>query len=203
MGKDMGKNVYSDNDKIYSELISDLKNLPKVKAPDNFEYNLMIKIQNEDFSEKKERSPSRLLYWILTPSSALAAAVLLFVFIVNPVNSLDENLLEANPQILSSINTESVLEHEDGYRTVVKQNDAIDRERIEYHFDKSRSVAVDNFIGSAPMKSSASGNYYNVGGTQSRRVSFGGFEYIGNLKQKDLIDLKAKRDSLINATRQK
>ena len=45
-------------DSKQSKLIEDLKSLPKIKAPENFEYNLMTRIQNQNFGDvKKERMP--------------------------------------------------------------------------------------------------------------------------------------------------
>ena len=42
---DTGK--FSKKDKKYEKTINLLKNLPRVNAPENFEFNLMTKIQNK------------------------------------------------------------------------------------------------------------------------------------------------------------
>ncbi|NMB83090.1 MAG: hypothetical protein GYA14_14855, partial [Ignavibacteria bacterium] len=47
----MGINIYNDEEKQFSKLIKDLKELPKVEAPDNFEFQLMTRIQNKNFGE--------------------------------------------------------------------------------------------------------------------------------------------------------
>jgi hypothetical protein len=49
----MGIKDQNNMDNGYEKLIKDLKKLPKVDAPDNFEYNLMTRIQNGQFETKK------------------------------------------------------------------------------------------------------------------------------------------------------
>ena len=44
----MGKNFYNLEETEFKETIDKLKSLPKVDAPDNFEYNLMVKINNKN-----------------------------------------------------------------------------------------------------------------------------------------------------------
>lgn len=65
----------------FSNLLSDLKNLPKIETPENFEYNLMTRIENGNFNPVEEERPKFNLFKFLAPSAAvLATAVLFFIF---------------------------------------------------------------------------------------------------------------------------
>ena len=87
-----------DDDKKYSDLIKNLNQLQEVKAPANFEADLMRKINSEKYIEKKEQSiwskffmPSRLI-----PSAGLAAAAIIVFFVVtlNPEEMEDPLMME-------------------------------------------------------------------------------------------------------------
>ncbi len=87
-----------DDDKKYSDLIKNLNQLQKVKAPANFEAELMRKINSEKYKEKKEQTiwskffmPSRLI-----PSAGLAAAAIIVFFVVtlNPEELEDPLMME-------------------------------------------------------------------------------------------------------------
>lgn len=75
----MGINIYNDNEKKLSETLNALKELPKVNAPDDFEFNLMIKITNGEFEPEAEEKRQSKLLWILTPAALVVTAVILFV----------------------------------------------------------------------------------------------------------------------------
>lgn len=75
----MGINIYNNNEEQFSETMKALKQLPKVNAPDDFEFNLMIKITNGELEpEEQEKRQSRLL-WILGPAAVVVTTVILFV----------------------------------------------------------------------------------------------------------------------------
>lgn len=76
-------NHYNDNESSSSKLIEELKKLPKIQAPDDFEFNLMTRIQNQNFGNVEESRPKFNLIKFLAPSAVVAAAVLLF-FIFYP-----------------------------------------------------------------------------------------------------------------------
>ena len=87
-----------DDDKKYNDVIKTLNQLQEVKAPANFEAELMRKINSERYREKKEQSiwskffiPSRLI-----PSAGLAAAAILVFFVVtlNPEELEDPLIME-------------------------------------------------------------------------------------------------------------
>ena len=76
-------NYYNEEDSNSSKLIEDLKKLPKVQAPDDFEFNLMTRIQNKNFGTVEDTRPKFNLIKFLAPSAIVATAVLLF-FIFYP-----------------------------------------------------------------------------------------------------------------------
>ena len=87
-----------DDDKKYNDLIRDLNQLQEVKAPANFESELMRKINSEKYEEKKVQTiwskfflPSRLI-----PSAGLAAAAIIVFFVVtlNPEELEDPLMME-------------------------------------------------------------------------------------------------------------
>jgi hypothetical protein len=94
-----------DDDKKYSDVIKTLNQLQEVKAPADFEAELMRKINSEKYTEKKEQSiwskffiPSRLI-----PSAGLAAAAIIVLFVVtlNPEEMEDPLVME--PRVRTDI----------------------------------------------------------------------------------------------------
>ncbi|MCK5456047.1 MAG: hypothetical protein KAI45_02905, partial [Melioribacteraceae bacterium] len=76
----MEKKNHIDNEKEFEKLQTLLKELPKIEAPDNFEYNLMTRIQNKNFDIKSEKKKS-IFFWVYTPTFALVASVILVFFV--------------------------------------------------------------------------------------------------------------------------
>ena len=94
-----------DDDKKYSDVIKTLKQLQKVKAPADFEAELMRKINSEKYKEKKEQSiwskffiPSRLI-----PSAGLAAAAIIVFFVVTLNPEELEDPLQMEPRVREDI----------------------------------------------------------------------------------------------------
>jgi hypothetical protein len=94
-----------DDDKKYSDLIKTLNQLQEVKAPANFEAELMRKINSDKFKEKKGQSiwskiflPSRLI-----PSAGLAAAAIIVFFVVTLNPEELEDPLQMEPRVREDI----------------------------------------------------------------------------------------------------
>ncbi len=90
------------DDEQYKHVINLLKGLPKVKAENNFEYNLKVKIQNKNFRlnyPEKEVFP----FWkILVPVGSFAAAAIVFmVFFFNSPTDNFENPFQITPKLRS------------------------------------------------------------------------------------------------------
>lgn len=89
----------NEEEKTYKKLLDDLKNLPKVDAPKNFETELLRKINSSEL-EKKESFWDR----ILTPGKLAPAAVALasaaIIFFVVDINSEEmEDPLNIAPRL--------------------------------------------------------------------------------------------------------
>jgi len=94
-----------DDDKKYNDLIRDLNQLQEVKAPANFEAELMRKINSEKYKVEKEESiwskfflPSRLI-----PSAGLAAAAIIVFFVVTLNPEEMEDPLQMEPRVREDI----------------------------------------------------------------------------------------------------
>lgn len=75
----MGINNYNDNEEKFSETLKSLKELPKVNAPEDFEFNLMMKIQNGEFAPEIEEKRQSKLLWILAPAGLVVSTLILFI----------------------------------------------------------------------------------------------------------------------------
>ncbi|HMN23481.1 MAG TPA: hypothetical protein PKE38_03220, partial [Ignavibacteriaceae bacterium] len=81
----------NNEEKINKKILDDLKNLPKVEAPKNFETELLRKINSSEL-EKKENFWDRLLSPAKLAPAAVAivsAAIIFFVIDINPVEMED------------------------------------------------------------------------------------------------------------------
>jgi hypothetical protein len=79
---------YNNNEQL--DMLNDLKNLPKIKTPDNFEYNLMTKIQNKNFGLTIDNEYH--FNWVkFFAPSALIISVVLILFIFLPHQSKEIN----------------------------------------------------------------------------------------------------------------
>jgi hypothetical protein len=99
-------------DMKYENLINILNKLQKVKAPENFEADLMRKIYSVPQSgrEKKPQDFWNRIFkgWIptrLIPSAGLAAAAVIILFMINTNSSEAENPLLIEPRIRGNIIT--------------------------------------------------------------------------------------------------
>ncbi len=89
------------DDLQYKDLMKDLNQLQEVKAPKNFEADLMRKINSEDFSKEKTKtgfwdrfiSPARLI-----PIGALAAVMIAMLFMINNKPNMSNDPLLAAPR---------------------------------------------------------------------------------------------------------
>ena len=89
-------------DEKYQDVINSLKGLQKVKAPANFETNLMRRINSLE-PEKKESFWERFLMPSkLVPAAALAVSAVILLFVFNTNGNNDDPLL-TNPRIRTDI----------------------------------------------------------------------------------------------------
>lgn len=158
---------YNNEEQKFSNLLSDLKKLPKIEAPDNFEFNLMTRIENKNFGQVEEERPKFNLLKFLAPSAAVLATVLLFFIfypqknevptqIANQPTTTDSQSIVGNS---ANKNFESLFSKEEKKssnqkREVVSQpnqNIAQNPQAVKspVQFNQRRSVAVDDYISGA------------------------------------------------------
>ncbi len=99
----MNKNRYNFNESEYENIKKLLKELPKEKAADNFEYNLMVRINNGNFEQSSYNEQKISLWKIFVPASVIVTTVLLFFFILNVPEDNSENLFGTIPQLRTEI----------------------------------------------------------------------------------------------------
>lgn len=95
--------IYNDSDNKHSNLIRDLKNLSKVNAPENFEFNLMTRIENKNFNLPEEERPRFSLIKFLAPSAVVVTAVLLFFIFYPNGGQLNNTQQNQQPAVSQSV----------------------------------------------------------------------------------------------------
>jgi hypothetical protein len=195
----MGTNSYN-NESRHSKLIEDLKSLPKIQAPENFEYNLMTRIQNQNFGDvKRERMPFNLTKF-LAPSAIVVTALILFFIFFSPSKRQNENPFMTEPLAIAS-DSQTALSDKDlslNNRTTsaesqtgiaetniskqnknnldakIQPNDVVVKKQNRYPINSNRSISLDDFIsGDSQQKSSLEGGNVVSGGENS--PEFDGF----------------------------
>lgn len=166
----MGSKIYNNDEQQFEQLIKDLKGLPKEKAEDNFEYNLMVKIQNKNFDLTRPEKSS-FFGRRLVPAAALAFSVIVIFFIISePGTGLENPLLSAPPArenySMSKVDTieltqpslasvpsqlnekpeKETTQPESVVRVVVEPSDAVSIEKVDLPFDDSNSLDLDSYV---------------------------------------------------------
>ncbi len=225
----MEENFYNDESK-YGELINLLKGLPKVDTPDNFEYNLMTKINNGNFNLNTKESGFFFGRYFL-PATGLVAVFLIAFFVLNNPGTDENNPFLQEPPALKELSAsasspkiindviiaQKPVETINGkksaqtgevvksktkkaVRVVVKPNDVISKEVVDLPFDPAKSVSVDEKIAEQTAVSSTNKRSALVGGA-SNGFGFDGFYIREKIDRKYLEIWKAKLDSIKKAQR--
>ncbi len=221
----MGINsYYSNEEQKFAHIISDLKNLPKVKAGDNFEYNLMVKINNKNFELSV---PERRFIFnrALVPAAAVTFSIMIFFFFFTESSVNLENPFLTPPEIRANYSTaksDTIVLSQPGLsvdftaekvkvnsktaqtpqsnivRVVVEPSDAVTVESVVLPFDDKSSVDLDSFVSGNRVQQSRAQRGQLVSGS-SQPSQFDGF-FIKERASKEAIELhRIKLDSLKNA----
>ncbi len=168
------------NETRHSKLIEDLKSLPKVNAPENFEYNLMTRIQNQNFGDlKKERLPFNLIKF-LAPSAVVVTALIIFFVFYSSADIQTENPFMTEPTAIASDsqtaisgedlainNSASASESQSGktdqkisqnradLNAKIQPNDVVVKKQGKYPINSNRSIALDDFISGDSQQNSS------------------------------------------------
>lgn len=195
----MGINIY-DNDSKHSKLVEDLKSLPKEKAPDNFEFNLMARIQNKNFGNLKEEKSQFNIIKFLAPSAVVVTALIVFFMFFLPNQQQIDNPLMSDPSAIlsdsqggisnsgntamnktpastSSKITEPVLskQNRNNLNAVVKPNDVVVKPSNKYPIFRNRSVSLDDYISGEVNEASTIDRGNIVNGGEQTAQDFDGF----------------------------
>lgn len=175
----MGINSYNKDEK-FSNLINDLNGLPKEKAPDNFEYNLMTRIQNKNFGDVKgEVKENFNLVRFFAPSAAVIAVIIIFFLLLPESNQQIDNPLMTDPPSIAQQNEQAGQQNQlteaetkfkeqsttqnslsgsektipyNNFRAVIKPNDVVEKVSEKYPISRNRSVALDEYISGDSQK---------------------------------------------------
>ena len=219
----MNNKKYDIKEKEFEPVIDLLKNLPKIEAPDNFEYNLMVKIQNKNFDLAETKKTKKWLF-VFGPAGAvvLSAFLVLFFFTENFKNSDDPLNFEAGIRQNAGVQTVDTLKvkeyivenvqdnkktdinnqssfsfQQKAYTVVVQPNDVVKKSASLYPIDDSKSVDLDKILSGE--------NATNAGNNKIRLVSEGNDYYpmdeflVKQTKDTTVKSLKARVDSLKKA----
>ncbi len=136
------------------KLIELLRSLPREKAPENFEFNLMTRIKNKNFGELQKESSGNLM-WILIPSASIVTAAVVVLMIM--FSSVQENIpLNVKPPAIVSkktetfvvINSKSKLKKGklEAIKIVKAKTDAVSKQKIIIPINKEEELSVDKFL---------------------------------------------------------
>lgn len=211
----MSNNIYND-EKNLKNLIDDLKNLPKINVPDNFEYNLMTQIQNQNFGDKKEQKRRFSILTFLAPSAVVVTAIVLF-FLFLPQNGIDQNPLFTDQKVIDSqalatntTETASKIAEKAIYGSLSNETkSASNKTNLNAgtsgqssapvpHVPNSRSLSLDDFISGQGVKPN-SNIRSNVVKSGEDPAEFDGFFIREKLDQKTLEKYRSRLDSIKKA----
>ncbi|MCX7798331.1 MAG: hypothetical protein N2249_06890 [Melioribacter sp.] len=215
---------YSDDEEKFSKLLADLKELPKIKAEENFEYNLMIRIQNRNFGNLLEDSkPQYNIIKFAVPTTLIAFLILFIIFVQRNNEDIENPLMSDPPKILENriadnygANLSSTDQlppkpiQEKSKKGSLKNefkgvNEISSNSELKYPLNRNRSVSLDDYIsGGIPRNNNLERGSIVKGGQED--FDFEGFlipqplDYNSLQKYKRMIDsikrVEVKRDSL-------
>lgn len=211
----MNKNLYNSNDLEHQHVIKLLKELPKEKAPDNFEYNLSVKIKNKNFG-LNTKEPRFLFPWkVFMPATGIVAAMLLFFTFFGESETF-ENPFQLQPKLRTELNgnLQKTTQNLHDNKNIISENDVIlknNKNDVSQSSTKSKAIVakIENNKPNFPFNNSTNldeaitgnskvniSNKASLAGGTDLQSSFNGF-YIRNEVDKAYVEaLKARMDSL-------
>jgi len=207
----MEKDFYNDNENEFSEVIDLLKKLPKIKAPENFEFNLSTRIQNGNFNLPQEKPISKWLTWGLGPITAMALSAIVFFFVISNSGFQKENLLMQNPELRQSTNVANnsgiqsnskILNKEDEFsqsfsaklKAIIEPNDVVVKS-VQFPFNNTNSIDLDSYINGKKGNAQNNSNIKTVSSGPAS-INFNGFGILVKTSPEQLATMREKMDSL-------
>ncbi|MCF8261367.1 MAG: hypothetical protein K9J12_11390 [Melioribacteraceae bacterium] len=189
------KNIY-DSEQNEHPISKILAQMPKLDAPDNFEYNLMVKINNGNFDTHDSSEAGWKLSWLYAPITALASSVFLLFYLYSPINDSTLPLITDDAQTISnnSVSKQFVWAEEvgekfdksdeqseeivnDAYQVVLQPNDVVETRKIDPSILKGKGSELDVDLSNKGLKASRGrGTLVSAGGVS--QFNFDGFYVI-------------------------
>ncbi|MCF8431327.1 MAG: hypothetical protein K9G34_05225 [Melioribacteraceae bacterium] len=189
------KNIY-DSEQNEHPISKILAQMPKLDAPDNFEYNLMVKINNGNFDTHDSSEAGWKLSWLYAPITALASSVFLLFYLYSPINDSTLPLITDDAQTISnnSVSKQFVWAEEvgekfdksdeqseeivnDAYQVVLQPNDVVETRKIDPSILKGKGSELDVDLSNKGLKASrVRGTLVSAGGVS--QFNFDGFYVI-------------------------
>jgi len=208
------KKIYNHDDVEYSDLLNDLKNLPKINAPDNFEYNLSTKIQNKNFGNVKDEKIHFSWIKFLAPSGVVVAAILLFFMFLPSSQENDNRILQQpnmkNNQTMNDNSSAAGIENKNHSTPTTRQSlnsntnslkgpsNISSRSNQLSPISDPRSIRLDDFI-SGTNGNQKNSNRGNVVSNGENSTPYDGFIVSEKPDQKTLEKYRAVVDSIKKA----
>ncbi len=137
------------------KLIALLKGLPREKAPENFEFNLMTRIKNGNFGDLEKEERGNWL-WIFLPSATIVTAtVVVLMFMFSAVEDSTFVTQTAPPKIEKNVAKTYVVVKDvpeksakelEAVKIVKAPNDVVTKERIKIPVNNAAGVSVDRYL---------------------------------------------------------
>lgn len=219
----MENKYYNDNEAKFSKLISELKNLSQIKAPDDFEFKLMLKIRNKEFEPRLYKNNQFSPVKFFTPAAVVAAAAVILFFVLPAPQSESENPLMMEPKPIEKTNNavnnqaafngfnkmgnnkgnqkqtkSSARESLEDYRVVVRPNDVVLREKSDVPVNSDKTINLDEYI-SGHTKSFQTLKRGDLVSTDNADFDFNGFLVREEPDQKTIQRYRAIIDSINKA----
>ena len=208
------KKIYNDDESKFPEMLKDLKELPKIKAPDNFEYNLMTRIHNKNFGAVEKERPQ--FNWIkfLAPSAVVASAIILF-FIFLPSSQENNNQLlqqtklqDKQSEVNNPLSAKNELNNQQpvasdnklqsNSSSLLGSNNQTLKSRTLSPLNDSRSIKLDDYISGA-NKNQSNTNRGNIVNNGEEPSQYDGFIVSEKPDKKTLDRYRAVVDSIKKA----
>ena len=205
---------YNNNDQ--SDMLKDLKNLPKIKAPDNFEYNLMTKIHNKKIGSTVNEDIHFNWVKFLAPSALLVSLGIVFFIFVSQQNKKVNSIAIVTSKIETPplVNNSTIINKKLTDRDIAGNHSSNKKEEVEpldvrvgnSSFDSQvnktiitrKPIVLDEYISGHNTRKDdlKQGNVVSEGGESS---SLSGLVESKKLDQKTLNKYRAVVDSIKRA----
>ncbi len=176
-----------------------LKGLKREKTPENFEFNLMTRIQNRNFGDLEKDKKTNFL-WIFLPSASIVTAA--FIVLIVLFNGVSDNNLISPPQIIKNKTPKTyvvVKNKPDAQRNTLEmykifrtQNDVVINKKVKLPINEGKSLQVDKYLNSSNFHNSA--NSATLVSEELTPFNFDGFIPYSEVKTKT----NTEKDSVQN-----